>query len=546
MALLWFKPGWRAVRVSKPSEAVRGFAFLFAGLFFLATLYSIFKPVTAFLWSQPELGPVLSARVLTLNFTLLFLLLGFSSLLAFLSRLIFSEDAPLFAATPMAPSAYFGLRLWQAYLTSAWMIVILWFPYLWALRKAIGAGWGFVAWGVLAPWPMAALASALSAGLLCLLLGWVPPARLRGALFGTAVLAGLTALLGLRFARPERLADPETAVTVAGYLASLDRLEPSWWPATWASRAVLRAPQAPGQALAWWLLSLVVAAAAWRGVQSLFAGRAWDYWWRGQESGLQGVAARNGRAFSHPGQRPLWRVLMERDAVALWRGTGQRLQALLLLALIALFTFSLMRLPLGDDSGLRELLFLPVCALAQVILLAVGARFAFPAGSLERPGAWFLFSAPVRAQEHLRAKVTLFILALLPLSIGLGFAVCWIFKPSPVALAVAIANFIATPCMLAGLNTGLGVAWARQDASQPEDVISSPAGVLAMVCCILVVLGQNALLAVPLREVWRSQLLHTPASWAGLWLPVALWSLLQAVAIGLPLNAAVRRIQGLA
>lgn len=541
--LLWFKPGWRSVRVSKPAEAVRGFAFLFVGLFFLATLYSIFKPVTAFLWSQPELGPLLSARVLTLNFTLLFLLLGFSSLLAFLSRLVFSEDAPFFVATPVAPSAYFGLRLWQAYLTSAWMIVILWFPYLWALRKALGAGWGFVAWGILAPWPMAALASALSAGLLCLLLGAVPPARLRAALFGTAILVGLTALLGLRFARPERLANPETAVTVASYLASLNRLEPSWWPATWASRAVLQAPHAPGQSLAWWLLSLGVAVAVWRGVQLLFAHRAWDYGWRAQESGLQAVGTRHGRAFSHPGPRPRWRVLMERDAVALWRGTGQRLQALLLLALIALFTFSLMRLPLGDDTGLRELLFLPVCALAQVILLAVGARFVFPAGSLERPGGWFLFNAPVRAQEHLRAKVTLFILALLPLSALLGFAVCWIFKPSPAALAVAIANFIVTPCMVAVLNTGLGVAWARQDASQPEDVISSPAGVLAMVCCTLVVLGQNALLAVPIREVWRSQLLHTPASWAGLGLPVALWVGLQGIAMGLPWRAAVRRIQ---
>lgn len=539
---LWLKPAWRGVRVSNPSEAVRGFAFLIAGLFFLATLYSIFKPVTAFLWEQPELGPVLSARVLSLAFSLLFLLLAFSSMLAFLGRLVFAEDAPLFAASPLAPETYFRLRLWQAYLASAWMIVILWFPYLWALRRALRVSWGFVAWGALAPWPMAALASALSAGLLCALVGVLPPRRLRAGLFGAAAFAGLGALLALRFARPERLADPETAVTVTAYLASLDRLEPAWWPATWASRAVLQAPESPWLALGWWLLGLGVAVAVWQGVVALFGKKAWDYWHLGQESGLQRGAGQGRNAFQ--GAQAPWRALMERDALALWRGTGQRLQALMLAALIALFTFSLWRLPLGPDEGLRELLFLPVCTLAQVILLAVGARFIFPAGSLEKPGAWLIFSAPVGATEHLKAKVLLFVLPLLPLSLGLGAVVVWVFKPSNTALLVAAANFLITPVMLACLNTGLGVAWARHDASQPEDVISSPAGVLAMVLATLVVLGQNLVLALPLREAWRAQLLHKPASPWAYAMPMLLWVALQGVAIWLPLRAAKNRIDG--
>lgn len=544
LGLLWLKPAWRGIRVSNPSEAVRGLAFLVAGIFFLATLHSIFKPVTAFLWSQPELGPVLSARVLSLAFAVLFGLLAFSSLLAFLGRLVFAEDAVLFAATPLDPTRYFGLRLWQAYFASAWMIVILWFPYLWALRKALGAGWGFVAWGALAPWPLAALATALAAGLLSLLLRTLPPQRLRAGLFGAAVAVGLGALLGLRLVRPERLADPEAAVTVAAYLAGLDRLEPVWSPATWASRAVLRAPGAPWQALGWWLLGLAAAVAAWQAVLRVFGPRAWELWWTGQESGLRGPGRRLGTAFVAPGPRPAWRVLMERDAVALWRGAGQRLQALLLAALITLFVFSLWRLPLGPDESLREMLFLPVCTLAQVILLAVGARFVFPAGSLERPGSWLLFSAPASAWDHLRAKVGLFVLPLLPLSALLGFSVGLVFRPSPTALAVAGVNFLATPFMLACLNTGLGVAWARHDASQPDQVISSPAGVLAMVLSSLVVLAQNLLLALPLREAWRAQFLRQAPSWAAILFPALLWVLLQAAAAGWPLLAARSRIEG--
>jgi ABC-2 type transport system permease protein len=545
LALLWLKPAWRSVRVSNPSEAVRGFAFVVAGLFFLATLYSIFKPVTAFLWQQPELGPVLSARVLSLVFSLLFVLLAFSALLAFLGRLVFAEDAVLFAATPLDPARYFGLRLWQAFFATAWMIVILWFPYLWALRKALGVGWGFVAWGALAPWPLAALATALAAGLLSVLLRWLPPQRLRAGLFGAAVLGGLAALLALRFVRPERLADPEAAVTVAAYLAGLDRLEPVWWPATWASRAVLRAPQAPWEALGWWLLGLLAALAAWQGVLRIFGPKAWELWWNGQESGLRAMGSEVGRAFGAPIARRPWLVLLERDAVALWRGPGQRLQALLLGALIGLFIFSLWRLPVGSDEGLREILFLPVSTLAQVILLAVGARFVFPAGSMDRPGAWLLFSAPVEPIAHLRAKVALFTLPLMALSAVLGWAVCAVLRPSNAALAVAWANFAVTPLMLASLNSGLGVAWARRDASQPDEVISSPAGVLAMVLSSLVVLGQNLLLALPIREAWRSKMLRQEPSWWAVAMPIGLWLALQLGAVLLPLRAARRRIEGL-
>ena len=542
---LWWRPAVRGLRASSSSEAVRLLAFGLLTLLFLATLYSIFKPVTAFLWSQPELGPVLSARVVSLVFTLLFLMLGFSSLLAFLSRLVFAEDAPLFAASPLPPAVYFEWRLWQAFLASTWMILLLWFPYLWALRKAVGAGPLFFLWGALAPWPLAALASALAAGLLSALVLRLRPQRLRAGLFAVAVIAGLSGLLGLRFARPERLADPQQAQTVAKYLASLDRLEPVWWPATWTSRAVMRSLDAPGEAVLWWLLSVAVAVAVWRIVCSAFGARAWQLWWQGQEGEGEGHGAGGHGAFQFKRRPPAWRVLLERDSLALWRAPGQRLQALLLLTLVVLFVFSLARLPLGEDQGLREMLFLPVCLLAQVILLAVSARFIFPAGSLEKPGAWLLFSAPVPAGDHLKAKVALAVMLLAPLSLLLAGVVVHVFQPGTAALLTGLINFTATPLMLACLDVGLGVSWASPDAGSAEDVVGSPSGVLVMVVGFFILLLQNAVMAVPLREAWMAGMLpQYHLRWPAVGLTLFLWLVLQGLAVGLPLRWAWQRIQG--
>ena len=94
LRLAWAAPAKRAVSVANGAERVRLMAFLIGSVFFVLTLYSIFRPVTQFLWGQEELGPVLCARVVTVIFGLLFLLLFLSSLLAFLARLFFADDAP--------------------------------------------------------------------------------------------------------------------------------------------------------------------------------------------------------------------------------------------------------------------------------------------------------------------------------------------------------------------------------------------------------------------------------------------------------------------
>ena len=545
LRLAWAAPARRAFSASSTAERVRLAAFLIGSAFFVATLYKIFKPVTAFLWSQEELGPILSARVVTIVFGLLFLLLFLSSLLAFLGRLFFADDAPLFVVTPVSPRAYFEFRLWQTLAGTAWMILPVWMPYLWALRRAMGASWGLLFWGALAPWPMAALACVLAAWLAATVTRWMPPQFLRRGLVAAGVVLGIAALWLLRAARPEQLADPERAKTVANYLATLNALEPWWWPPSWASRAVMRFSEAPAEALAWWALGLAVAAALWRGAASLFGPQAFELWLRfGQGSG-EAANKPTGRAFRASGPRPAWRWLLEREALALWRVPAQRMQALFLASLMGLFVFNLARLPLGDDPDLKEYLFVPVCAFAQLILIAVCARFVFPAGSLERPGSWLIFTAPQRAAAHLQAKLALFGGSLFTLSLLLAWAVWRVFQPTGVALAAGMAGFVAIPWGLASLNLGLGIAWARSDASTPDEVVSSPAGVLVMVMGSFYVLAHALLMAVPMYQYTKGRYrAGYHYDYAAIGLSLVFWLALQAVVIVWPWMAAARKIEG--
>jgi hypothetical protein len=156
-----------------------------------------------------------------------------------------------------------------------------------------------------------------------------------------------------------------------------------------------------------------------------------------------------------------------------------------------------------------------------------------------------LFHAPVEAADHVRAKATLFSLLLLPLSLGLGCGVCLVFTPSPALAALSLANFLVLPLSLACMNTGLGLAWVGAGAGHAEEVLASPAGVLAMVLGLLLVIFQNALMVLPQHTLWE-RALWPQRGFIGPWLvlDLLLWVGLHAYAASVPLTMAVRKIEG--
>ena len=532
----------RGLSVRKPSQVLRLAAFGLLAAFFVGMLGSIFKPMTLFLWQQPQLGPLLSARMLSLVFSLLFLLLAFSALLGLLGRLLQDETAAFFVASPWRPRRYFELCLWETALASSWMLLLLWLPYLWALRRAVGAGWLWFLWGCLAPWPLVGLATGGTALLLGLLVRWVPPRLLRRFLFGAGVLGGLACLVALRLAAPERLADPAVAGDAAGYLASLDQLEPWWWPATWASRGLMGALENAGPALLWWLLGAGMALLAWRAALTAWGDQAWEFWWLGQDQGQAAVTQGHG-AFLRPRSTP--GTLLEREAVAFWRSPGQGLQMLLLGTLVLLFIFSLGRLPIGQDPDLQAMLYPPVCVVAQVILLAVCARFAFPSASLEKPGAWLLLHAPVPAAGHLRARLAFHSLMLAAVSLPLAVAVELALRPGPWPALLGGLQFLLAAPSLASLGVGLGVAWAKDGVGSAEEALGSASGVLAMVLGFLLLLLQQALLSVSFREAALSRLLpQYHVHWAAVAATLLLWASSHALAWIWPWRMAKASLEG--
>src|SRR5262245_19521996 len=91
LRLAW-RPVWRGLGRSQWGERLRLAAFGLGFLFFESLLHGLFRPLVSFLYRQEDLGPVLTARVLGLFFTLICFFLVLSSLLSLLSRVFLAAE----------------------------------------------------------------------------------------------------------------------------------------------------------------------------------------------------------------------------------------------------------------------------------------------------------------------------------------------------------------------------------------------------------------------------------------------------------------------
>ena len=131
------------------------------------------------------------------------------------------------------------------------------------------------------------------------------------------------------------------------------------------------------------------------------------------------------------------------------------------------------------------------------------------------------------------------------LSLLLAWSVWRVFQPTGVALACGLAGFLFAPWILASMNLGLGIAWARADASTPDEVVSSPAGVLVMVLGSFYILAHALLMAVPMLEAQHALYnLHYKMNVWALGISFIFWAAMQGIAFAWPLLAAAKKIEG--
>jgi len=496
------------------------------------------------------LEDVLTYKLLAMVLTTMLALLVFSALLSTLSKLYLARDLDLVHVLPVSRDRIFFARWLEATADSAWMVVLYTLPILIAYGLVFQARIGFYAGTLLAIISLVVIASALSAMAVMLAVLAIPAGRLRGMFVFLGLLVFLLLYLAMRILRPERLVDPDAFASTLTYLQSMQTPASPLLPSTWAYDGLLALLTGRPLEGAFHLLLLLVCAGFLTCTAALLAGRIYYPGFNRSRTAAQKLIHKPRRAFK-AGARlsgPTW-ALFVKELKTFFRDHTQWSQIFLIAALIFIYVYNFKVLPLERSPMptvyLQNLLAFLNMGLAAFVLIAVTARFAYPAVSMEKDAFWIIRAGPVPIRRYLWIKYLVYFLPLFLLAEILIVSTNLMLQVTPLMMALSVITLAALVPGVVALGIGLGAAYPDFKSENPVQTVTGLGGFTFMILAAALVGAVILLESGPVYHLFMAQLKGRPlATGHWIWMGGAftLASGICACALILPMAFGTRRL----
>lgn len=499
--LLWLlRPKLLSARGAEEGRVGRIALVAAVGALVLPLIYLALTRLLRALRTTPEVGALLSSKLLGFGLMILLGILLLSNLIAALSSFFLSRDLAAIRSAPVDWLDVYGARLTETAVNSSWMVALLLIPVLAAYGTVYSAGPAFYGLALVAMVPLLVIPAAAGSAITLMLVRVFPARRTRDIL-GVVAAGGVAVIvLALRVLQPERLVDPESFRNLVDFLDLLRAPTLAWFPSEWSAQALMG--QLQDGLDPFYLLLLWTTAAGVVVVGAALHARFFDECFTRAQEGTQkrvrygGVWALVERVLEPMELRR--REMILKDARSFFRDATQWSQLIVLGVLVVVYVYNIRVLPLESNEAIGAFLvsmvaFLNV-ALAGFVLAAVAARFVFPSVSLEGRTLWLLQSSPLPASTLLWSKfwagaVPLLVLALLltlltSLGLGLGSAITGLSLLTILGLTLAFTS----------QALAWGVAYPKFETENAAQIPTSLGGLLFMLGALatlgLVVGGQ--------------------------------------------------------
>jgi len=527
-----------------PGKAVRLISYLFVMTVFLTTSYGFFFRLFRYLFTFPEIGRLLTERLLGTAFLVFFTMLYLSNIITSLSTFYRSPEVEFLLALPLRPQSVFQVKFAENAAYSSWATLFLALPLVIAVGTASRAPLLFYPLSLLAL-PFYVLIPAALGILTLILLRWAfPRITLTKLLLFLLIALGLMLFIFFKFGQPKGISiqDIQTAEDMGTYLRSLGVVASPFLPSTWMA-------QVTNQALAGRPLSallqifFLMANAAFAVLLCFeFAQRTYFRTW------TQSLEARSHRrkVRASPDRvlpMPRFLALMEKDMTLFIRAPTQWAQGLIILALLIIYMGSLHNYPQMFDFPFWKVLISFInFAFVAYILSILSTRFVFPSVSLEGRTLWLLRSSPLKPSRILLEKIVLSLLTSLILGEILSVTSNLLLKVEPYMVLTSGLGVLVFAVSLSFLSVSLGALFPDFKEGNPGRIASGPGGILCAMACLGLVAVTVALVAWPTYHLVLSKANQTPFPLVTALLAAIGALLLNALATGVPFVLAVRSL----
>ena len=520
------KPRWWSLahRCNDSGSTFRTWTFAVMGAGFWAGIYLISRKVLIYFQHTEVIGDILAYKLLSIVLVTCFSLLVFSAILTTLSKLFLSKDLNLVHALPVSVETIFLARWIESTLDSAWMVIIFTLPVLTAYGTVYRSGLFYYGDILLCLVPLCLMASGISAMIVLGVVLILPASRVQSIIVFLGLSVFIVLYLAFRMARPERLMNPEAFSTVLSYMEQLRAPDSPLLPSTWVFDSLKAAIGND------WLHALFHAALAWSGAVFMLFLNLWAakrMYFKGF-SNTQAASVRLFRTHRTMIDRCLAflpgpvRAFAVKEIKTFLRDQTQWSQIFLIGALIVIYLYNYSVLPLEKSPiqtvYLQNILSFLNMTLAGLVLVAVTARFAFPAVSLEGSAFWLVRSSPITIRSFLWIKFWIYFLPLLVLSEILIVATNILLRATPFMMSLSVITiFVLTPAIIA-LGIGMGAMFPDFLSENPAQTVSSFGGVMFMMLSSALIGAVILLEAGPVFRIFMAGLRGHPISaWLWIW-----------------------------
>ena len=376
------------------------------GVFFWGGVFAVSLRVLGYFKGIEELGDLLAYKLLSMILLTFFSLLIFSSIITSLSKLYLSRDLSLVHAMPVSSHKIFFSRWIESTVDSSWMVIVYTVPVFISYGIVYQAGLFFYGNIILTLLFLSIIASGISAFFVVTAVVFIPANRMKSVFVFIGLCFFLILFFAFRFLRPERLVDPEVFANALIYLNALKTPSPAYLPSTWAFDS-LKATLAGHMTEGLFHASLLLSCAGF--IVCVVITLAHMVYFRGL-SKTQTAAVRlfkfkeYKRGFFRFLPRPVL-AFVRKEVKIFFRDQTQWTQIFLIGALVVIYVYNFKALPLEKAPiktfYLQNLLSFLNMGLAGFVLIAVTARFAFPAVSSEQDAIWIVKAVPMPLKKYL-------------------------------------------------------------------------------------------------------------------------------------------------
>ena len=539
----------RARSVSdRKGRGVRVAMLTIIGSLFWAFIFGLLYKLLVYFRGIPEIGPLLSGKLLGLMLVSFFSILLLSNVITALSSFFLAKDLDLLVSGPVDWLRLYGAQLLETVVASSWMVALMAIPVFTAYGWVYGGGWTFGFFAAAVFLPFLVIPAVIGSAVTLVLVNVFPARRTRDILSVVAVAAAAGLVLLLRLVRPEQLASPEKFKSLVDFVAVLRTPTSPLLPSEWVQRSVMGLLGAKPDWLAVYVLWTTAAAFVVLGAllhRALYAtgySKAQESAQRWARSGiLSGFIMRLLRPFG-----VLKQELIMKEIRVFFRDTTQWSQLILLAVLVIVYVFNIKFLPLrGEGITVWLINVVPFLnlVLAGFVLASIAARFIFPGVSLEGRTLWLLRSSPMSVRDLLWAKFWVGTAPLLILALAIVGVTDYLLKVSRFMFLVSTFTIAMMTFAISGLAIGFGTVFPQFETENAAQIPTSFGGLLFMMASVAMIGAVVVLEARPVFSFLSSRLYGSRTDLAEMAFGFGAALALCVLATLVPIRIALRRLE---